>query len=309
MRSIVQNKVEECLEILKWDKTKWIDFWRELRRKFGPIVPNYERKLELNDEKIEKILWEIERRELDRFKWDWLDVSRNKKIECAESLSEREDFLDLKREDFSVFLMSLLGLSDWVVVDGEKEKIVVMDVFSLWRKGLLRELSLATLHAVIEFRKGKEIGNYGGKKEYCDSLLKEIEKILKRGKEALGDLCEFLRNHVSYYDWVGFYFVEDGKLKLGPFIGEPTEHVEIPFGVGICGQAAEREETFVVQDVSKETNYLSCSPKTKAEIVVPIFKDGKIIGELDIDSYSPSPFSEEDRAFLEKVCELVSKVV
>lgn len=79
MRSIVQNKVEECLEILKRDKTKWIDFWRELRRKFGPIVPNYERKLELNDEKIEKILREIERRELDRFKWDWLDVSRNKK--------------------------------------------------------------------------------------------------------------------------------------------------------------------------------------------------------------------------------------
>lgn len=118
-----------------------------------------------------------------------------------------------------------------------------------------------------------------------------------------------MRNHVSYYDWVGFYFVEDGKLKLGPFVGEPTEHVEIPFGVGICGQAAEREKTFVVQDVSKETNYLSCSPKTKAEIVVPIFKDGRIIGELDIDSHSFSPFSEEDRRFLEKVCELVSKVV
>lgn len=191
MRSIVQNKTEECLEILRWDKTKWIDFWKELRKKFGPIIPNYEKKLELDEEKIKEILWNTERRELDRFKWEWLDISRNKKVECAEALSEREEFLDLKREDFSVFLMSLLGISDWVVVDGEREKIVIVDVFSLWRKGLLKELSLATLQAVIEFRKGKEKGNYPRKKEYFDSLMKEIEKILERGKDALGDLCGF----------------------------------------------------------------------------------------------------------------------
>ncbi|MCD6550841.1 GAF domain-containing protein [Thermotoga sp.] len=309
MRSIVQNKVEECLEILRWDRTKWADFWESLRKKFGPIVPNYEKVLRLSDEEVKKILWNTERRELDRFKWEWLDVSRNKKVECAESLSERAEFLELKREDFSVFLMALLGKTDWMVVDGEKEKIVLIDVFSLWRKGLLKELSLATLQAAIGFRKGENVGNYGGKKAYFNSLLKKVEEILSEGKETLKDLCEFLRNHVSYYDWVGFYFVEDGKLKLGPFVGEPTEHVEIPFGIGVCGQAAERKETFVVQDVTRETNYLSCSPKTKAEIVVPVFKNGEIVGELDIDSYSPSPFSEEDRRFLERICELVSKVV
>ncbi|PLV59238.1 GAF domain-containing protein [Thermotoga sp. KOL6] len=309
MRSIVQNKVEECLEILKWDKTKWPEFWGILRKKFGPIVPNYEKKLELGEEDIKNILWEIERRELDRFKWEWLDVSRNKKVECAEALSEREEFLELKREDFSVFLMSLLGICDWVVVDGEKEKIVVVDVFSLWRKGFLKDLSLVTLQAVIGLRRGEDKGNYEGKERYFEVLMKDVEKILTESKEPLKELCKFLRNHVPYYDWVGFYFVEDGKLKLGPFVGEPTEHVEIPFGIGICGQAAERRETFIVQDVSKETNYLSCSPKTKAEIVIPIFKDGEIIGELDIDSHSYSPFSEEDRKFLENVCSLVSKVV
>ena len=98
------------------------------------------------------------------------------------------------------------------------------------------------------------------------------------------------------------------ELLLGPFEGEPTEHVKISFSRGICGKAAEIKKTFVVQDVSKETNYLSCSPKVKSEIVVPIFKNGKIAGELDIDSHTPSPFTDEDKAFLEKICEMVSKL-
>ncbi|MBE0520488.1 GAF domain-containing protein [Candidatus Bathyarchaeota archaeon] len=64
----------------------------------------------------------------------------------------------------------------------------------------------------------------------------------------------------------------------------------------------------MVQDVSKETNYLSCSPNVKSEIVIPIFKNGEIVGELDIDSHTPSPFTDEDREFLEKVCEMVSNL-
>jgi GAF domain-containing protein len=95
---------------------------------------------------------------------------------------------------------------------------------------------------------------------------------------------------------------------LGPYLGAPTEHVKIAFGQGICGQAAERKETFVVQDVSKETNYLSCSIKVKAEIVVPIFKDEKIVGELDIDSHTANPFTEEDKTYLEKICEELKKI-
>jgi len=83
--------------------------------------------------------------------------------------------------------------------------------------------------------------------------------------------------------------------------------VRIPFGRGICGQAAERKETFVVQDVSKETNYLSCSPEVKSEIVVPIMKDGRVLGELDIDSHSLAPFTDEDREFLENICRLISE--
>jgi GAF domain-containing protein len=126
--------------------------------------------------------------------------------------------------------------------------------------------------------------------------------------EKLEALCDMLTTMVPYYDWVGFYFVDHdckNELVLGPYVGEPTEHVRIPFGRGICGRAAETGKTFVVQDVSKETNYLSCNISVKSEIVVPIIKDGAVIGELDIDSHTSEPFSEEDTDFLEKIAGLV----
>ncbi|MBL7073829.1 GAF domain-containing protein [candidate division KSB1 bacterium] len=128
--------------------------------------------------------------------------------------------------------------------------------------------------------------------------------------EKLNVICKLLKDKVPYYDWVGFYLVCESKreLILGPFAGEPTEHVRIPFGDGICGQAAERKKPFIVQDVSKEINYLACSVKVKSEIVIPIFKNEGIIGELDIDSHTLSPFTEEDRRFLENVCKMVSEL-
>jgi GAF domain-containing protein len=145
------------------------------------------------------------------------------------------------------------------------------------------------------------------KKQVFDTLMKEIDMILEGpGKimPKMQAICQLLKDRVPYYDWVGFYLGDDSTrmLELGPFAGEPTVHVKIPFGSGICGQAAERKEPFTVQDVSQELNYLSCSVLVKAEIVVPLFKDGKIRGELDIDSHTRGPFTDEDRRFLEQVC-------
>ncbi len=150
--------------------------------------------------------------------------------------------------------------------------------------------------------------------EKSQKLLKGIKNVLSSSKDnekKLKEVCEFLEEHVEYYNWVGFYMLDpSGKnLVLGPFVGENTEHVKIKVGEGICGQAAEIEKTFVVQDVSKESNYLSCSPKVKSEIVVPIFKDGKIVGELDIDSHKLEPFSQWDERFLSKVCEMVGQIL
>ncbi len=128
-------------------------------------------------------------------------------------------------------------------------------------------------------------------------------------EEKLRAICRLLRDNVSFIDWVGFYLVDKARpreLVLGPFEGEPTEHVRIAFGRGICGQAASQQRTFVVQDVSMETNYLSCSSKVKSEIVIPIFRKRKLVGELDIDSHVASPFTVKDEIFLTKIAKLVS---
>ncbi len=141
--------------------------------------------------------------------------------------------------------------------------------------------------------------------------VREIVEELSPTNAKLLAICKLLMDNVPHYDWVGFYLVDQSRkreLVLGPFAGEPTEHVRIPFGKGICGQAAERKVTFIIQDISKETNYLSCSPKVRSEIVVPIFKNEGIVGELDIDSHTLSPFMEEDGKFLENVCEIVSEL-
>jgi len=124
------------------------------------------------------------------------------------------------------------------------------------------------------------------------------------------EICWLLNSKFPHFNWVGFYIATPDKaLALGPYVGESTEHTRIPFGSGICGQAAEREETFVVQDVSQQTNYLACSPMVKSEIVVPIMRDGKVMGELDIDSHKVAPFTPDDRKFLERVCKALAPLL
>jgi L-methionine (R)-S-oxide reductase len=124
-------------------------------------------------------------------------------------------------------------------------------------------------------------------------------------------ICELLESNITYYNWVGFYFRNGNKeeLKLGPYVGEPTNHTIIPFGKGICGQVALNNKNFVVSDVSAQDNYLACSINVKAEIVVPIFVNGKNIGQIDIDSNTINPFTEADESFLEFVCTQVSKIL
>jgi GAF domain-containing protein len=129
--------------------------------------------------------------------------------------------------------------------------------------------------------------------------------------ERLLNVCELLENHIDYYNWVGFYFRNGNKeeLILGPYVGAPTDHTVIPFGKGICGQVALSNSNFVVPDVTAQDNYIACSITVKAEIVVPIFVNGKNIGQIDIDSNTPDPFTEADERFLEFVCEKISSIL
>jgi GAF domain-containing protein len=147
------------------------------------------------------------------------------------------------------------------------------------------------------------------------TLKPQVETIIanntKTVNERLLAICELLETNIPYYNWVGFYFRNGQKeeLVLGPYVGAPTDHTIIPFGKGICGQVALSNQNFVVPDVSAQDNYIACSITVKAEIVVPIFVNGKNIGQIDIDSNTPNPFTEADEHFLEYVCQKISEIL
>ena len=148
-----------------------------------------------------------------------------------------------------------------------------------------------------------------------EDLKKQVEVIIQEhqhnSEATMAAICEALQSSVDYYDWVGFYFKNGDKreLKLGPYVGEPTDHTIIPFGKGICGQVAESNQNFVVPDVAAQDNYIACSISVKSEIVVPLFKNGENIGQIDIDSETPDPFSEQDERFLEWVNQQVAQIL
>ncbi len=152
-------------------------------------------------------------------------------------------------------------------------------------------------------------------KKMLDPLRPEVSKLLSQAEvdveERLRQLCDLLRAKVAWYDWVGFYFKNGDKneLKLGPYSGAETDHTIIPFGKGICGQVALSNQNFVVPDVSAQDNYIACSITVKAEIVVPLFVNGENIGQIDIDSNTPDPFSSDDERFLEFVNREVAAIL
>tara|TARA_Y100000385_G_scaffold118073_1_gene122903 strand:- start:1947 stop:2450 length:504 start_codon:yes stop_codon:yes gene_type:complete len=129
--------------------------------------------------------------------------------------------------------------------------------------------------------------------------------------QRLQDICNLLTQEVSYYDWVGFYFANHTKktLHLKAYSGAPTEHTVIEFGKGICGQVAISNKNFVVPDVKAQDNYIACSISVKAEIVIPLFKNGVNIGQIDIDSNTPDPFTKEDEKFLTWLNEKVATIL
>jgi len=126
--------------------------------------------------------------------------------------------------------------------------------------------------------------------------------------DRLKGVCQLLQDNLEAYDWVGFYFAnhDTRTLHLSAYVGEPTDHMTIPFGKGICGQVAESNSNFVVADVNAQDNYIACSITVKAEIVIPLFIDGVNVGQIDIDSKTIDPFTKADEEFLAFVNEEVA---
>ena len=141
----------------------------------------------------------------------------------------------------------------------------------------------------------------------CVEIVNEYSSLSK--SEILDKICSLLKEKIDFYDWVGFYFLDKKgkKLVLISYAGKPTEHTEIPIGKGICGQVAKTAKSLIIDDVSKEKNYIACDIEVKSEIVVPIFVNNKNIGQIDVDSRKINAFNKSDEIFLVQVNELISK--
>ncbi|HEY1803533.1 MAG TPA: GAF domain-containing protein [Terracidiphilus sp.] len=143
-----------------------------------------------------------------------------------------------------------------------------------------------------------------------NEIVSEIRRFAETADDftSLQQFCvDLIAGRLLDYNWVGFYMLDprdDSVLVLGPFHGAPTEHVRIPVTEGICGAAVAQGETVIVDDVAVDPRYLACSIETKSEIVVPIVVNGKIAGEIDIDSHKLNAFGADDRRFLEQCAEV-----
>ena len=135
------------------------------------------------------------------------------------------------------------------------------------------------------------------------SLLKSYKALIEKEDDfiaLLSNTSAFIYNTVSDLNWAGFYLVKDNELVLGPFQGKPA-CTRIKYGDGVCGTALKERETMVVENVHEFQGHIACDSASNSEIVVPVFKDGKVIGVLDIDSPSFSRFKDDEKQFFEEL--------
>lgn len=131
----------------------------------------------------------------------------------------------------------------------------------------------------------KELQQMRDEGHLSDALLRKAVRSIKTADER--------------YDWVGVYLVGEGEeLWLHNYVGEPTEHAKIPAGQGVCGRAVAERRNLNIRDVTKEENYLSCSPETQSELVILIRAGDDIYGQIDLDSDKQGAFTEDDEIAL-----------
>ncbi len=127
-------------------------------------------------------------------------------------------------------------------------------------------------------------------------------------EKLLEEVVVLLKNNFHKYTWVGIYLMDGvNELVLGPYLGKPSPHTRIKIDSGICGAAAREKETVIVPDVNADPRYLSCSIETQSEIVVPIMRNGKVFGEIDIDSNQPDAFGSADQEYLEEIAGILAE--
>ena len=144
------------------------------------------------------------------------------------------------------------------------------------------------------------------------ALLSEQLRALTQGVPHfvanLANASALLWHSMEDLNWAGFYLLEGETLVLGPFQGKPA-CIEIPVGKGVCGSAVMEDRTLVVPDVHAFPGHIACDGASNSEIVIPLRKNGKTVGVLDIDSPIFGRFTETDRIGLEKIAEIIEKSI
>lgn len=153
----------------------------------------------------------------------------------------------------------------------------------------------------------KKISQPTDKKEFYKELRAQAQALLTGEPDRIANaanLAALLYRSLSQINWVGFYFLKDGELVVGPFQGKPA-CVRIPLGRGVCGTAAQRRETILVQDVHAFDGHIACDADSRSEIVVPLIStDGQLLGVLDIDAPVTGRFDTDDRTGLEAIAQV-----
>lgn len=145
-------------------------------------------------------------------------------------------------------------------------------------------------------------GYTGSREERQNAVLSQLKALIYGESNSVANLANaaaLLNFFLEDINWVGFYLIDGQELVLGPFQGLPA-CIRIPIGKGVCGTSAERRETLRIEDVHAFPGHIACDAASNSEIVVPIVKDDRLIGVLDIDSPLKGRFDAEDQAFLER---------
>src|SRR5271155_5348876 len=143
-------------------------------------------------------------------------------------------------------------------------------------------------------------------------LLQELREFAEKAvsaKSLMEVVTKRLHEKMTRYNWVGFYLVDPadtGFLIVGPFAGSFTPNARIPLGTGLCGAAARTGKVVVVHDVTADPRYLAGSSMVKSEIVIPIYVDTKLAGELDVESYFAHTFTKDEQEFVEACAAMIA---
>ena len=146
----------------------------------------------------------------------------------------------------------------------------------------------------------------GSKESQYDSILPQISSLIDGESDQIANmanLCAALKEQFNFF-WVGFYMIKDDELVLGPFQG-PVACTRIKIGKGVCGSAWEQKKTIIVPDVDLFPGHIACSSASKSEIVIPIIRNGNVIGVLDVDSIELNSFDETDADYLQQILDRI----